>query len=131
MADVSERTDEDRLGALVAAWIELRQGRLDRITELLREDVVWRGVLPDQVCRNREEVLHLFARRGAPALTRFEAEEFGDRVVLSVEGPEFPAVEGQPDDHRRSFVFTFAGNHVSRIDSMPTRERAYQIAQPR
>lgn len=63
-----------------------------------------------------------------PRLTRFEAEEIGNKVVVSVEGPDFPPVEGQPASDRRSLVFTFADGTVVRIESTPTRERAYELA---
>jgi len=121
----------DRLGLIVSAWTEmLQRGSIRALAEVLSPDVIWQGVLPDQVCRNREEVLSLVGRPGRRPrrLTRLEAEEIGDRVVVSVEGPDFPPLDGQPVASRRSLVFTFADGRIVRIESTPTRERAFEIA---
>jgi hypothetical protein len=118
----------ENLESIVGAWTEARRGRAEPLAALLREDVVWQGVLPDQICRNRAEVLERMARPRGPRLTRFEAEAIGNRVVVSVEGAEFPPLEGQPDRRQRSLVFTFADDLIVRIDSAPSRERAFEIA---
>lgn len=126
--------EHDRLGRIVAAWTEMLRGSSTvALTSVLSPDVVWQGVLPDQICHNREEVLHVVAhmRPRPPRLTRFEAEEIGKNVVVSVEGPDFPPVEGQPTNNRRSLVFTFADGQVIRIESTPSRERAFELANAR
>jgi hypothetical protein len=118
----------DRLETVVSAWTEMRRGRIEPLAALLREDVIWQGVLPEQICRNRDEVLGLMARPRGRRLSRLEAEEIGDRVVVSLESPEFPPLEGQPDQHKRSLVFTFDQEKIVRIESAPSRERAFEIA---
>jgi len=123
--------ENDRLGRIVAVWTEmLRGGSTAALASVLSPDVVWQGVLPDQICHNREEVLHVVGRMrpGSPRLTRFEAEEIGKKLVVSVDGPDFPPVEGQPTTNRRSLVFTFADVQVIRIESTSTRERAFELA---
>ena len=61
---------------------------------------MWQGLLPELVCHGRDEVRDaLGSARGGrlPRVSRMEAEEAGDRVVLTVEGPDFgpgPAVLG-------------------------------------
>jgi len=120
-----------RLGRIVAAWTEmLHGGKTDALARLLSPDVVWQGGLPDQICHTRDEVLHLVGRirPRPPRLTRFEAEEIGRNVVVSVEGPDFPPVDGQPAANRRSLVFMFADGQVIRIESTSSRERAFELA---
>lgn len=121
----------DHLESIVAAWTEALRGRADPLAALLREDVVWQGVLPEQICRNREEVVERMARSRGPRLTRFEAEAIGDSVVVSVEGAEFPPLAGQLDQRQRSLVFRFADDLIVRIDSAPSRERAFEMARAR
>jgi ketosteroid isomerase-like protein len=40
----------------------VESGDLDAFSELLAPDVVWVGVLPGQLCRNRDDVLAMFRR---------------------------------------------------------------------
>ena len=123
--------ENDRLGRIVAAWTEmLRGGNTDALAGLLSPDVVWQGVLPDQICHNRDEVLAVIGRMRPrlPRLTRFDAEEIGKKLVVSVDGPDFPPVEGQPTPNHRSLVFTFAGGQVIRMESTPSRDRAFELA---
>jgi hypothetical protein len=57
-----------------------------------------------------------------------EAEEVGDRVVVSVEGPDFgpgPAGPGlQPAAGPRTLVLYFEEGTVVRMESFATREEA-------
>lgn len=118
----------DRLGLLAAAWLRLlREGDSAGLGDLLDDRVIWQGILPQQVCDGRDEVLTLIGRqlRRQLRLTRFDAEEAGDRVAVSVASPDFPAMPDQPADAPRSLVFTFAGTRVVRMDSYPSREAAW------
>lgn len=55
-----------------------------------------------------------------------EAEEFGDRVVLTVEGPDFgPGPAGtalEPPGGPRTLVLTFEADRVVRLESFATRD---------
>jgi hypothetical protein len=127
----------ENLALLVSAWTGmLRSGDGEALAAILDENVVWQGLLPDMVCHDREQVLRLLSRlRGQPPrITRMEAEEFGDRVAISVEGPDFPALTGTGDTPLltagapRSLVFTFRGGRVVRMESLPSREAAFAVA---
>jgi hypothetical protein len=118
----------DNLALIVAAWAELlRSGASATFAATVDDQVVWHGVRPDLACRGREEVLDVMLRgRGRPPrITRMEAEEAGDAVVLSVEGPDFAeGPDGAPPDAPRVLLFTFRDGRVVRIQSLRTREAA-------
>ena len=127
----------DNLALLVPAWTSMfRSGGSEALAAILDVNVVWQGLLPELVCNDRAQVLHLLDRfRGhPPRITRIEAEEFGDRVAISVEGPDFPAVEvtaGAPlltAGAPRSLVFTFRDGKVVRMEGLPSRDAAFALA---
>jgi hypothetical protein len=127
----------DNLALLIAAWTGmLRSGSSEALVSILDESVVWQGLLPDLVCANREQVLENLGRlRGhPPRITRIEAEEFGDRVAISVEGPDFPAVTDTAEapllapGAPRSLVFTFRAGKVVRMESLRSRDAAFALA---
>ena len=79
------------LARVLALWGEMSNGQtMAPLGEAMAEDVVWQGVLPELVCHGLTEVREVLgsARGGRlPRVTRMEAEEAGDRVVVTVEGP--------------------------------------------
>jgi hypothetical protein len=101
------------------------------LVDAMAEDVVWQGLLPELVCHGRDEVRDVLssARGGQlPRVTRLEAEEAGDRVVLTIQssdlglGPAVPSLEeigGQ-----RTLVFWLKDAKIVRIESFATREEA-------
>jgi hypothetical protein len=121
------------LAMIVGAWTAmLSSGNTESLGAILDEGVTWQGVLPDQICRNREEVLDILIRnqRRPPRLTRIEAAEFGDRVVVSVESPDFEEMDGRPRGPR-SLVFTFRNGRVVRMESIATRDAAFDLVNVR
>ena len=120
-----------KLALVLEAWAEMvHGGSTESLGALLDESVTWQGILPEQVCRNRQEVLSLLARRRArpPRLTRIEAAEFGDRVVVSVDGPDFLPQDTPAAGGPRSLVFTFRDGRVVRMESEPDRDTAFALA---
>ena len=79
------------LARVLAVWGEMSQRQtMEPLADAMAEDVVWQGLLPELVCHGRDEVRGVLgsARAGRlPTVTRMEAEEVGDRVVVTVEGP--------------------------------------------
>lgn len=127
----------ENLALLVGAWTGLfRSGSGEALEAILDENVVWQGLLPELVCGDRGQVLRNLNRfRGhPPRITRIEAEEFGDRVAISVEGPDFPALADAAEapllaaGAPRSLVFTFRDGRVVRMESLPSREAAFAVA---
>jgi hypothetical protein len=101
-----------------------------KLRNILAESVVWHGPLPHLVCRNRDEVVYMLEHKRAipPRLTRIEAQEFGEKVAITVEGPDFPENEILPAAAPRSLVFTFRDGKVVRIESVASREEALELA---
>lgn len=121
-----------RLALVVGAWSEVfTAGRLERLVELLDEDVQWDGVLPGMHCHDRAEVLQMLGRLATrpPRVTRVEAEEFDDNVAVSVTGPDFAETDALAAGTPRSLVFTFSGDRVARMRSFATRDEAFAAAQ--
>ena len=120
------------LALILEAWAEMvRGGSTESLRALLDESVIWQGILPEQVCRNRQEVLSVLARHRArpPRLTRIEAAEFGDRVVVAVDGPDFLAWDTPGAGSPRSLVFTFRDGRIVRMESEPDRDAAFALAE--
>jgi hypothetical protein len=118
------------LALVLAAWNTIVQSGSTRdLAQILHDSVVWQGALPDSVAMGRDEVLGVLADNGAPHLTRIEAREDGDRVLLTMEGPDFPVTEG----HRagmRSLSFTFRDGRVVRMETLGKRVTADNGRQP-
>lgn len=105
---------------VVSAWVAMSQ-RDDAagLGELLAEDVFWQGLEPELRCRNRGEVLErLFHRGRAPRLTRFEAREEGDAVVVTVDGPDLAEPGPAGITGARTLRFEFQDGVIRRIDSL-------------
>ncbi|MDP9271681.1 MAG: hypothetical protein M3P14_12055 [Chloroflexota bacterium] len=120
----------ENLSRIVSAWLAMLQtGNSVELASILDPYVVWQGILPEQICHNRDEVLGILVRNQRPLrLTRINAEEIGDRVAVSVLGPDFVDVDEQPAEEPRSLVFTFRAGTVVRINSLPSREAAFELA---
>lgn len=121
------------LARVLALWGEMsRNQTMAPLVDAMAEDVEWQGLLPDLACHGRHEVAGVLgsARGGRlPRVTRMEAEEDGDRVVLTVEGPDFgPGPTGtvlEPAGGPRTLVLSFADGKVVRMESFATREEAF------
>lgn len=104
-----------------------RTGSLGELAPLLDESVFWQGPQPELFCSGREEVVGVMSG-GAPRplrLTKVEAQEFHDRVVVSVEGPGLPETPALAAGAPRTLVFTFADRKVTRIESFASRAVAF------
>lgn len=120
----------EMLAAVLGAFFDAqRTGRLDALTALLAEDVEWRGPVQGTRCANRADVLSILGQRfdGTQQLriTRLEAVEDGDRVVISALGPDFhPDGEAGPEGEVY-LVFTLRGGRVVDMQGTWTREEAF------
>jgi hypothetical protein len=121
------------LATIVGAWTELlRTGDVKSVAAILDEQVIWQGVLPEEICRNRDEVVGVLDRflSRPPRLTKIEAAEFGDRVAVSVDGPDFPEMDHRPAGPR-SLVFTVRDGRVVRMESTASRDAAFALVKSR
>ena len=124
------------LARVLALWGEMSNGQtMAPLGEAMAEDVVWQGVLPELVCHGLTEVREVLgsARGGRlPRVTRMEAEEAGDRVVVTVEGPDFgPGPAGtalEPLGGPRTLALWFEDSRIVRMESFATRQGALGVA---
>jgi hypothetical protein len=65
-------------------------------------------------------------RPRAPRITRIEAEEKGDQVAVSVDGPDFQSDDWRPPGGPRWLVFTFRNGRVIRMQSLTSRDAAFR-----
>ena len=122
------------LEVVVAAWlVALPRQDLDALTELLAPDVVWHGVRPDLVCRDRDEVVeNIRAQPGLPNIERLELLAVGDeRAVLGLHSPDLADVAGEPLHQQVWEVFTIADGAITAIDEFTTRDEAVRAAEDR
>lgn len=125
------------LARVLGIWGDLSRSKsMTALVDALAEDVVWQGLLPELVCRGRGEVAAVLGSAGASRLagiTRMSAEEVGDRVILTVEGPSLgpspatPTGTG-PEGGPRTLVLWFSGGSVVHMQSFSTREEALAAA---
>jgi ketosteroid isomerase-like protein len=124
------------LARVLVVWGEMSHNEtMAPLVDVMAEDVVWQGLLPELVCRGRDQVRGVLgsARGGRlPRVTRMEAEEVGDRVVVTVDGPDFgPGPAGsalEPAGGPRTLVLSFADGRIVRMESFATRQDALVTA---
>ena len=100
----------------------IEQGDLTAFEEVLAPDIVWVGLWPGQLCRNRAEVLEMLkdARaNGVEARPEIVRDE-GDRFVVD---PHLP-IDG------RHQVFVLHEGVVSEVRAYPDREAALAAMEP-
>jgi len=101
----------------------LVEADLDAVAEALAPDVVWVGVLPRQLCRNREQVLGLFRRRLEQGL-RVSPEIVGDVEDVIVVDPHLePPAERFPSLHQ---VYVVDDGMVVELRDYPDRRSALE-----
>ncbi len=125
-AEETGRDEGRNLALVLSAWSAIaRTGSTAELGSILHEDCVWQGALPESVSRGRHEVLAVLADNEAPRVTRIEAQELGDRVLLTMESADFPVTEG----HRaglRCLMYTLRNGRVVRIQTLGKRDFAVE-----
>jgi hypothetical protein len=124
------------LARVLAVWGEIaHRQNMAPLVDAMAEEVVWQGLLPELACRGRDEVRGVLgsARAGRlPRVTRMEAQEVGDRVVVTVEGPDFgPGPAGSALEAvggPRTLVLSFEDGRIVRMESFATRQEALGVA---
>ena len=100
----------------------VEQGDLTAFEEVLAPDIVWVGLWPGQICRNRGEGLEMLkaAQPGGIAARPEIVRDDGDRFVVD---PHLPI-----DDRHQ--VFVLDGDVVSEVRAYPDRAAALAAMEP-
>ena len=100
----------------------IERADLGAVADALAEDVVWIGVLPRQLCRNRDQVLAI--------LERARERVFAPEVILEREGMlvvdphlELPA-DGAPRFPTLHQVYVTEAGRIVEMRDYPDREAA-------
>jgi ketosteroid isomerase-like protein len=107
---------------MVSVSEAIEQGDLTAFEEVLAPDIVWVGLWPGELCRNREQVLEMLKTAQAngivarPEIVRDE----GDRFVVD---PHLP-IDG------RHQVFVLREGLVSEVRAYPDRAAALVAMEP-
>jgi hypothetical protein len=94
---------------------------LDDIARVLRPDVVWVGLWPGETCRNRGDVLEMFAR--------FGDRRFDVHPTVVAEKEHFLVVD--PGLDGRHHVLVLDGDLVSEVRVYPDRSSAITAVEER
>jgi len=100
----------------------VEQGDLTAFEEVLAPDIVWVGLWPGQICRNRGEVVEMLkAAQAGGIVARPEiVRDDGDRFLVD---PHLPI-----DDRHQ--VFVLDGDVVSEVRAYPDRAAALAAMEP-
>jgi len=107
---------------VVNVRVAVEQGDLTAFEEVLAPDIVWVGLWPGQICRNRGEVVEMLkaAQAGGIAARPEIVRDDGDRFVVD---PHLPI-----DDRHQ--VFVLDGDVVSEVRAYPDRAAALAAMEP-
>ncbi len=94
---------------------------LDDFADALTEDVVWVGLWPGQLCRNRDDVLEMFAQM------REREVEVRPRVVLDKDD----AIVVDPGLDGRHHVLVLRNDAVAEVRVYPDRRSAVAAVEER
>ena len=92
---------------MVSVRETIEQADLDSFGSLLSEDVVWVGIWPGELCRNREQVVAMLEQARARG-RQMSPEVVAERDDMLVVDPHLP-------DSERHQVFVLADGLVSEI----------------
>ncbi len=124
----------DNLEVVLAGWVDAqRRNDLDTMKRHLHPDVLWQGLRPDLVCRNRDQVLDNVRARGGqrPDVQGIELYAEGDQVLFGARSPDFVEVAGEPLNGEVNQVFTIAEGLIVRMDQYPDRDAALEAMRVR
>jgi predicted enzyme related to lactoylglutathione lyase len=115
------------LEVVLGGWIEgLRRNDPALIERHLHPDVVWQGVRPDLICRDRAAVLDNVGQENGwlPEVEALELVCDGDQVMLGVGSPDLTEIAGEILDEQIYNVLTIADGLIVRMEEHRTRDEA-------
>ena len=124
----------DNLELVLVGWVDAqRRNDVETIARHLHPDVVWQGLRPDLVCRNRDHVLdNVRAGNGRrPDVAGIELLAEGDQVLFGVQSPDLVDIAGEELHGQVYEVFTIADGLIVRMDEYRTRDEALMAMRQR
>ena len=127
----------DNLATVLGAWLDAtRAGTLDPLEAIMDENVAWYGIVAGTACHGRAETIETMRRGMArlPRVTRMEAIELGDVVVMSLTGPDFRYPDGDErpaSERERPYLFmrlTLRDGRVTEMRATESHEAALEQA---
>jgi len=106
---------------MVSVKEAIERRSLDDFAELLTPDVVWVGLWPGELCRNRDDVLEMFAR--------MREREIKLQPTIVVDRDDVLVVDPQLDG--RHHVLVLADDLVSEVRVYPDRRAAIASVEER
>jgi hypothetical protein len=100
----------------------IRTRSLDDFAEALAADVVWVGLWPGQLCRNRDDVLEMFAR--------MREKEIRVQPTIVLEQNDVLVVDPHLEDGRHH-VLVLGDDLVSEVRVYPDRRSAFDAVEGR
>ena len=124
--------NNDNLELILFGWLDaIRRNDLDALARQLHPQVVWQGVRPDLVCRDRDDVMDM-AREGfdVPTVEALELTVVGiDRIFLGIRSSDLREIDGEPLGGEIYQVFTIREGTIVRIDEFTARDSALRAAE--
>lgn len=104
-----------------------RTGAVDPLEGRLAPVVTWQGVEPDLICRNRDEVMHVFRSQARESfrLDYLEVIDGEVTVVLCLRSVDSSDPEQTADIFQ---VFTFEDDRIVRMQDFRSRDDAIRAA---
>jgi hypothetical protein len=106
---------------MVSVREAIEQRSLDAFAEVLTPDVVWVGLWPGELCRNRDDVLEMFAR--------LREREWQLQPAIVAEKDDVLVVD--PGIDGRHHVLVLADELVSEVRVYPDRSSALAAVEDR
>ena len=129
---VLQRGQRSNIEIVFSDWLDaMRCGDLARMEAVLAPDVEHRGIVPEWVCANREQVLENVRGRAGrvPAVEALELVSAGDHVVMSVRAPDVgPSPDDGPPRGQACIVFTLRNGLIVRMQDYVHRADALAAA---
>ena len=118
--------------SLAVRWLDaLRRGDAAALEEILAPSVVWRGVVPDAICHDRDEVIALLREQiaeGLPDVYAVECVAGESSFAVGYRATDLTEVAGEPLPGQVFNVFTIRDGQIAAIEDFARREEALRAA---
>jgi ketosteroid isomerase-like protein len=119
--------------SLAVRWLDaLRSGDLAALEEILAPSVVWRGVVPDAICHDRDEVIALLREQiaeGLPDVYAVECVAGESSFAVGYRATDLTEVAGEPLPGQIWNVMTIRDGEIVEMKDFAQRNDALRAAE--